>query len=50
MIKTCIILVAGIGVLGLIIGIFGEPTFLLGSCMLIGSALIAAAIEARNQK
>lgn len=46
----CIKIVAGLGVLGLILGLAGEPTILTGGCLLIGFALVAAAIRSKDAK
>jgi hypothetical protein len=50
MLNASIALVAFVGTLGLLIGLLGEPTFLVCGCMLIGSALVAGAIASRNDK
>jgi hypothetical protein len=50
MLKHFINIVAGLGILGLVIGLSKVPTFLLCGSVLIGSALIAAAIISRKQE
>jgi hypothetical protein len=50
MLHTHISVVSGLGVAGILIGLFGEPTFLIGGCILTGSALIAKAIYYRNRE
>jgi hypothetical protein len=42
--------IAFIGLLGIILGITGEPTILLCGCVLVGSALIAASIQSLKDK
>ena len=44
MLKSCIYIVVILGVFGVTIGVMGEPTWLLSGCLLVGSAIIAAAI------
>jgi hypothetical protein len=50
MLNVSIAIVAFIGTLGLLIGLLVQPTFLVCGSMLIGSALIAAAIASRNER
>jgi hypothetical protein len=50
MLKYSIGIVGALGTIGLLIGILGEATFLTCGCILIGSALIAAAIALRSER
>ena len=47
MLHTHINVVSLFGLVGLLIGLGGEPSFLIGGCVLIGSSLIAKAIHYR---
>ena len=42
--------VSVLGLVGLLIGLGGEPTFLIGGCILVGASLIAKAIHYRVRK
>jgi hypothetical protein len=47
MLHIHISVVSVLGLVGLLIGLGGEPTFVMGGCVLIGASLIAKAIHYR---
>jgi hypothetical protein len=50
MLRICTHIIGFVGFLGLALGIFGEPTFLVCGCVLISAALIAASIQSLKDK
>jgi hypothetical protein len=50
MLRNCINLVAGLGIVGITIGSMGQGMILVSGCLLVGSALVAAAIASLKEK